>query len=86
MEGHLKMSLKERERLKLFARVKLGELQQKQAAEICGLDYRQTRRLYQRYCEQGDRGLVHRGRGRLRRRRHSFALSNQPRRVSWSMW
>ena len=64
------MSLKERERLKLFARVKRGELQQKQAAEICGLDYRQTRRLYQRYCEQGDRGLVHRGRGRPSNRRY----------------
>jgi transposase len=70
MEGHLTMSLKERERLKLFARVKLGELQQKQAAEICGLDYRQTRRLYQRYCEQGDRGLLHRGRGRPSNRRY----------------
>ncbi len=64
------MSLKERERLKLFERVKRGELQQQQAAEICGLDYRQTRRLYQRYCEQGDRGLVHRGRGRPSNRRY----------------
>jgi hypothetical protein len=72
MEGNLKMSLKERERLKLFARVKLGELQQKQAAEICGLDYRQTRRLYQRYCAQGDRGLVHRGRGRPSNQRYAL--------------
>lgn len=68
------MSLKERERLKLFARVKLGELQQKQAAEICGLDYRQTRRLYKRYCELGDGGLVHRGRGRPSNRRHKAAF------------
>jgi Homeodomain-like domain-containing protein len=62
MEGHLWMSAKERERLKLFERVKRGELLQ-QAAEICGLDYRQTRRLYKRYCEYGDRRLVHQGRG-----------------------
>lgn len=68
------MSLKERERLKLFERVKRGELQQKQAAEICGLDYRQTRRLYKRYCELGDRGLVHRGRGRPSNRRHKAAF------------
>ena len=71
------MSLKERERLKLFERVKLGELQQKQAAEICGLDYRQTRRLYRRYCEQGDRGLVHRGRGRPSNRRYPVAFREQ---------
>jgi Helix-turn-helix domain len=70
MEGHLWMSGKERERLKLFERVKRGDLQQKQAAEICGLDYRQTRRLYQRYCQQGDGGLVHRGRGRPSNRRY----------------
>jgi transposase len=71
MEGHLWMSGKERERLKLFERVKRGELQQKQAAEICGLDYRQTRRLYRRYCEQGDGGLVHRGRGRPSNRKYA---------------
>lgn len=28
------------------------------------LQYRYLRRLYKRYCEQGDRGLVHQGRGR----------------------
>lgn len=58
------MSAKERERLKIFARVKRGELQQKEAAVLCHLEYRYLRRLYQRYCEQGDRGLVHQGRGR----------------------
>lgn len=58
------MSQKEREWLKLFERVKRGELRQLEAAEICGLSYRQTRRQYQRYRKFGDRGLVHRGRGR----------------------
>ncbi len=58
------MSAKERERLKIFARVKRGELQQKEAAVLCQLEYRYLRRLYQRYCEQGDSGLVHQGRGR----------------------
>jgi transposase len=64
MRGHLLMSAKERERLKIFARVKRGELQQKEAAALCQLEYRYLRRLYQRYCQQGDRGLVHQGRGR----------------------
>ena len=63
MEGLLVMSAKERERLKIFLRVKRGELQQKEAAALCRLDYRHLRRLYQRYCKQGDRGVVHQGRG-----------------------
>ena len=50
MEGHLKMSAKERERLKIFERVKRGELQQKEAAALCKLEYRYLRRLYKR-CE-----------------------------------
>ena len=63
------MSQRERERLKVFERVKRGELQQLEAAELSGLSYRQTRRLYQRYREFGDRGLVHLGRGRPSNRR-----------------
>jgi transposase len=70
MEGHLMMSQKERERLKVFERVKRGELRQVEAAEICGLSYRQTRRQYQRYREFGDGGLVHRGRGRPSNRKY----------------
>jgi transposase len=70
MEGHLLMSQRERERLKVFERVKRGELQQLEAAEICELSYRQTRRLYQRYREFGDRGVVHRGRGRPSNRQY----------------
>ena len=64
MEGHLTMSSRERERLKVFERVKRGELSLREAAAIGGLSYRQTRRMYKRYRECGDRGLVHRGRGR----------------------
>ena len=71
MEGHLWMSRQERERLKIFERVKRGELQQKEAAALCQLEYRYLRRLYQRYCAQGDRGLVHQGRGRPSNRAHS---------------
>jgi transposase len=71
MEGLLVMSAKERERLKIFLRVKRGELQQKEAAALCGLDYRHLRRLYQRYCKQGDRGVVHQGRGQPSNRARS---------------
>src|SRR5215217_822930 len=71
MEGLFVMSAKERERLKIFLRVKRGELQQKEAAALCRLDYRHLRRLYRRYCKQGDRGLVHQGRGQPSNRARS---------------
>ena len=64
------MSTKERERLKIFERVSRGELTRKDAAALCGLDYRYVRRLYKRYCAVGDRGLVHQGRGRPSNRAH----------------
>src|SRR5262245_21063658 len=74
MEGHLTMSSRERERLKLFDRVKRSELSVREAAAICGLSYRQTRRLYKRYREGGDRGLVHQGRGRPSNRARAAAF------------
>lgn len=64
MEGHLLMSSKERERLKVLARVRRGELSLKEAAALMALSYRQCRRLYKRQRELGDRGLVHHSRGR----------------------
>ena len=64
MEGHLVMSRKERERLKIFARVKRKELSLREAAELSRLSYRQCGRIYKRLRELGDGGLVHRSRGR----------------------
>jgi len=43
MEGHLLMSKPERERLKVFERVKRRELSLREAAALCGRSYRQTR-------------------------------------------
>ncbi len=68
------MSQRERERLKLFERVKRHEISLREAAEICGLSYRQTRRLFKRYREVGDGGLVHQGRGRPSNRAHPAAF------------
>jgi transposase len=62
--GHLIMSAKERERLKVFERVQKGELTLKQAAELTGVSYRQVKRQYRRYGQEGDGGLVHQGRGK----------------------
>jgi len=56
--------------MKVFARVKRKELTLKEAAELTALSYRQCRRAYKRYQQEGDRGLVHRSRGRISNRGH----------------
>jgi transposase len=58
------MSRKERDRIKVMAGVKAKELSQVQAAELLGLSYRQAKRVWRRYQDQGDAGLVHRLRGK----------------------
>jgi hypothetical protein len=63
------MSRKERRRLEAFSRVKTGGLTLVAAGEMLGLSYRQTKRAWSRYKEQGDAGLVHRLRGRASNRR-----------------
>ncbi len=65
----LRMSQKERKRLVLMAGVKKGELRLVQAAALAGLSYRQIKRVWRRYQDQGDGGLVHRLRGRASPRR-----------------
>ena len=60
----LKMSHKERQRVEVWARVARGELTLTRAAEWIGLGYRQALRSYDRYQQLGDRGVVHRARGR----------------------
>lgn len=60
----LTMSRKERKRLELCGRVKRGELTLAKASELAGVSYRQAKRIYRRYREESDRGLVHRLRGR----------------------
>jgi transposase len=77
MEGHLLMSGKERERLKTLSRVKRGELKIVEAAELMGVCQRQARRQYKRYRELGDRGLIHRGRGRPSNRGFKAAFKEQ---------
>lgn len=57
------MSGKERRRVGIMASVKAGELNLVEAAEVLGLGYRQTKRVWQRYRSDGDAGLVHRLRG-----------------------
>ena len=53
------MSTQERKRLEVFSRVRVGGMTLVEASEILGLSYRQTKRIWSRYQESGDGGLVH---------------------------
>ncbi len=65
----LVMSRKERERLSVFGRVKDRQLSRREGAEVLGLSLRQMHRMYCRYVDEGDTGLVHKSRGKASPRR-----------------
>ena len=57
------MSQRERSRLVMMTRVREKAMMIREASEAMGISYRQCRRIYKRYREEGDRGLIHRNRG-----------------------
>jgi len=73
----LTMSGKERERLTIMAGVREKELTLVQAAGLMGVCYRQSKRIWRRYQDDGDAGLVHRLRGQPSARRKAPALRAQ---------
>lgn len=58
------MSVTERRRLTVFSRVKEQAISVAQAGRLLGLSERQARRLWKRYGQKGDGGLIHGLRGR----------------------
>ena len=58
------MSQRELGRVEVLARVKSQELRLIDAAALMRLSYRQTKRLWKRYQEEGAAGLKHRSAGR----------------------
>jgi len=62
--GPLAMSQKERTRLVMMTRIGEQAMTIKEAVVVLGISYRQGRRIYKRYVSEGDKGLVHRNRGR----------------------
>ena len=62
--GRTGMSRRELARVEVLARVKSRELRLTDAAVLMRLSYRQTKRLWKRYQEEGARGLKHRSAGR----------------------
>ena len=58
------MSRRELERVELMGRVASGDLGLQDAAEMLGLSYRQSKRVWRRYREHGGEGLKHGNAGR----------------------
>jgi len=71
------MSRKERGRLTVMAGVKGRELTLVQAADLMGVGYRQSKRIWKRYQAAGDAGLVHGLRGKPSARRKPAELRAQ---------
>jgi len=62
--GAILMGRKERRRLELLSRVRDRVLKLVKAAELMSVSYRQAKRIWRRYRQLGDAGIVHRLRGR----------------------
>ena len=60
MAGKLLMGQKELIRAKVMEQVIQKELSLKEAALKIKVSYRQAKRIYRRYLQEGDRGLLHR--------------------------
>lgn len=71
------MSRKERDSLVVFERVKKGEMKLVEAAKVLRISYRQCRRRYRRYSEEGAPGLVHKLRGSVSNRSLSEEVRKQ---------
>jgi len=63
--GRIGMSQRELRRVEVLARVKSKELKVGDAASLVGVSYRQAKRLWKRYREEGAQGLKHRSAGRV---------------------
>ena len=68
------MSRRELGRVEVLGRVKGGELRLVDAAVLLRLSYRQTKRLWKRYGEEGAVGLKHRSAGRRSNRAYAEGL------------
>src|SRR2546427_12594852 len=65
------MSRRELGRVEVLARVRSGQLRLVDAAVLLRLSYRQTKRLWKRYREEGAAGLKHRSAGRRSHRAYA---------------
>ena len=62
--GNLTMNDKEREQLKAFHLIKSKVMTRTEAAIRLGMTKRWLRKKYRRYLDYGDKGLIHKNRGK----------------------
>lgn len=62
-EGTLLMSKKDCRKMQVLSRVKEKLISVRRAGELLGVSYRQAKRLWRRFREEGEKGLIHAGRG-----------------------
>src|SRR5579863_6843016 len=75
--GRSEMSDRELGRVEVLARVKSGELRVVDGAELMRVSYRQAKRLWKRYEEEGAAGLKHRSAGRRSHRAYEKKFRRQ---------
>lgn len=73
----VKMSMKELRRVGIVEKVMEGRMTQKTAGELIGVVARQIRRIMERFLKEGQRGLVHRSRGKESNRKHPELLKQK---------
>ena len=69
-----RMSAKDIKRVQMMGLVADGKRDLARAAEVLGVSYRQAKRIYGRYREEGPAGVVHRNLGQRSHRSHSVEL------------
>src|SRR5713101_5366264 len=79
--GRIGMSQKELRRVEVLARVKRRDLKVVDAASLVEVSYRQAKRLWKRYREEGAAGLQHRSAGRSLN--HSHDEMSRQREMRW---
>ena len=62
--GRTEMSTRELGRVEVLARIRSKQLRIVDASQLMGVSYRQAKRLWKRYREEGAAGLKHRSAGR----------------------
>ena len=77
MKGHLLMSRKELHRKSVLELAVAKRITLVEASKRMHLSYRQTLRVFERFVNEGDAGLVHRRRGRSSNRAHPAAFRNK---------
>lgn len=73
----ISMSARERKRMVVLNKVASKEISLAEAANLIGVSYRQTKRIWSRFVAEGDQGVVHRGRGRPSNRQSPDGVKQQ---------